>query len=189
MNTSKEAHHENVSTTPNEAHLGNMNDSISLPTGVSNDTLNSKKVENQGERSDNQTDTETNLSRNITNAFPGSSNETITNVGKAHTRRRLLEEKTGDQDVHAATVENEGGLDTDADSSFELFRDNDELADEYNYDYDDYVDENMWGDEEWTEEEHEKIENYVNVDAHVLCTPVSLIELKFYSVAYITIYI
>nr|GLL36921.1 protein DEFECTIVE IN EXINE FORMATION 1 isoform X2 [Ipomoea trifida] len=167
--TPKEAHHENVST-HNEAHLGN--DSISLPTGVSNDTLNAEKVENQSERRDNQTDTETNLSRNITSAVPGSSNETITNVGKADNRRRLLEEKAGDQGVHAATVENEGGLDTDADSSFELFRDNDELADEYNYDYDDYVDENMWGDEEWTEEEHEKMENYVNVDAHVLCTPV-----------------
>nr|GMC69290.1 protein DEFECTIVE IN EXINE FORMATION 1 [Ipomoea batatas] len=124
--TPKEAHHENVST-HNEAHLGN--DSISLTTGVSNDTLNAEKVENQSERRDNQTDTETNLSRNITNAVPGSSNETITNVGKADNRRRLLEEKAGDQGVHAATVENE-------------------------------------------EEEHEKMENYVNVDAHVLCTPV-----------------
>lgn len=91
--------------------------------------------------------------------------------------RRLLQDdasketKKGDTD-HVATVENDEGLEAEADSSFDLFRDNDELADEYNYDYDDYVDENMWGDEEWTEAEHEKIENYVNVDSHILGTPV-----------------
>lgn len=169
--TTKEAHHENLST-PKEAQFENTNGSISLPNGVSNDTLNATYVDNQRVRSDNQTDTETNMSENIANTSTGSSNETITNVEKAHTRRRLLEEKSGDQNGHAATVENDGGLDTDADSSFDLFRDDDELADEYNYDYDDYVDENMWGDEEWAEEEHEKLENYVNVDAHVLSTPV-----------------
>ncbi|OVA11081.1 hypothetical protein BVC80_1741g66 [Macleaya cordata] len=107
--------------------------------------------------------------------------ENITNSG-----RRLLEDsdsnvkqgggsestvKTNADDL-AATVENDEGLEADADTSFELFRDNDELADEYNYDYDDYVDESMWGDEEWTEEKHEKIEDYVNIDSHILCTPV-----------------
>ncbi|XP_062002555.1 protein DEFECTIVE IN EXINE FORMATION 1 isoform X3 [Rosa rugosa] len=76
------------------------------------------------------------------------------------------------EDIPVATVENDGVLEEHADSSFELLRDNDELADEYNYDYDDYVDEEMWGDEEWTEVQHEKIEDYVNVDAHILCTPV-----------------
>ncbi|KAL8121507.1 hypothetical protein AgCh_018293 [Apium graveolens] len=102
------------------------------------------------------------------------------------TSRRLLEENASNnsgesvsgskdnkaEDVHAATVENEAGLEADADSSFELFRDNDELADEYNYDYDDYVDENLWGDEEFTEAQHEALENYVNIDSHILCTPV-----------------
>lgn len=80
----------------------------------------------------------------------------------------------GSGDAHVATVENDEALEADADSSFEIFRENDELADEYNYDYDDYVDESMWGDEEWTEVKHEKVEEYVDIDAHILCTPVSL---------------
>ncbi|XP_042512234.1 protein DEFECTIVE IN EXINE FORMATION 1-like [Macadamia integrifolia] len=82
------------------------------------------------------------------------------------------ESKTSDGDVKGATVENDAALEADADSSFELFRDNDELADEYNYDYDDYVDDSMWGDEEWTEQHHEKMEDYVDIDSHILCTPV-----------------
>ncbi|KAE8697722.1 Protein DEFECTIVE IN EXINE FORMATION 1 [Hibiscus syriacus] len=101
---------------------------------------------------------------------------------KTSSRRRLLEDKTskGSQEgssdskenAQEATVENDQGLEADADQSFELFRDTDELADEYNYDYDDYVDESMWGDEEWTEGQHEKMEDYVNIDPHILSTPV-----------------
>ncbi|WJX48973.1 Protein DEFTIVE IN EXINE FORMATION 1, variant 2 [Trifolium repens] len=110
--------------------------------------------------------------------------ETVNADNKTSTGRRLLEdnnlkgaeqgssESKGKEDVHAATVENGEGLEADADSSFELFRNSDELADEYSYDYDDYVDESLWGDEEWTEEKHEKLEDYVNVDSHILCTPV-----------------
>ncbi|KAI5561209.1 hypothetical protein BDE02_16G099000 [Populus trichocarpa] len=103
-----------------------------------------------------------------------------------NTGRRLLEDdnskgsheggsesKENDhENVHAATVENDEGLEADADSSFELFRESDELADEYSYDYDDYVDESMWGDEEWKERKHERLEDYVNIDSHILCTPV-----------------
>ena len=49
----------------------------------------------------------------------------------------------------------------------------------HDYDYGDYVDESMWGDEEWTEVEHEKVEKYVDIDAHLVCTPVSeLLYLK-----------
>ncbi|CAH9081889.1 unnamed protein product [Cuscuta epithymum] len=169
--TSKETHPEKLST-PKETKLDTMNASISLRNGDSNDTLNATDVQNQRVISDNQTYTETNMSSRITDTSQGSSNETTSNVEKAHTSRKLLEEKTGDQDGQAATAENDGSLDADAESSFELFRDTDDLADEYNYDYDDYVDESMWGNEEWTEEEHEKTENYVNVDAHVLSTPV-----------------
>ncbi|KAI8551219.1 hypothetical protein RHMOL_Rhmol06G0167800 [Rhododendron molle] len=44
-------------------------------------------------------------------------------------------------DNRDAHVENDQGLEVDADSSFELFCDSEELADEDNYDYDDYVDE------------------------------------------------
>lgn len=73
-------------------------------------------------------------------------------------------------DVREATVENGEALEADADQSFELFRDSDELADEYSYDYDDYVDESMWGDEEWTQTQDEKLEDYVNIDSHILCT-------------------
>uniref|UniRef100_A0A9I9D179 Uncharacterized protein n=2 Tax=Cucumis melo TaxID=3656 RepID=A0A9I9D179_CUCME len=37
----------------------------------------------------------------------------------------------------------------------------------------------MWGDEELTEVEHEKVEKYVDIDAHLVCTPVSeLLYLK-----------
>ncbi|XP_047961112.1 protein DEFECTIVE IN EXINE FORMATION 1 [Salvia hispanica] len=106
---------------------------------------------------------------NDTSSSASGSEET----GKA-ARRRLLEVKDtkDNEDNHAATVENEGGLEAEADSSFDLFRETDELGDEYNYDYDDYVDETLWGDEEWTESEHEKLEDFVHIDAHVLCTPV-----------------
>ncbi|KAK7349966.1 hypothetical protein VNO77_07911 [Canavalia gladiata] len=108
---------------------------------------------------------------------------TINADNKTSTGRRLLEdsskgaeqggsESKDKEGIHAATVENNEGLEADADSSFELFRNSDELADEYSYDYDDYVDESMWGDEEWTEVKHEKLEDYVNVDSHILCTPV-----------------
>ncbi|GMJ03198.1 DEFECTIVE IN EXINE FORMATION 1 [Hibiscus trionum] len=76
------------------------------------------------------------------------------------------------ENVTEATVENEQQLGVDADKSFELFRDTEELADEYNYDYDDFVDESLWGDEEWTEGQHEKMEDYVNIDSHILSTPV-----------------
>ncbi|KAJ4970335.1 hypothetical protein NE237_003434 [Protea cynaroides] len=82
------------------------------------------------------------------------------------------ESKASDSVAEGVTVENDAALEADADSSFELFRDNDELADEYNYDYDDYVDESMWGDEEWAEHIHEKMEDYVDIDSHILCTPV-----------------
>ncbi|XP_027334221.1 protein DEFECTIVE IN EXINE FORMATION 1 isoform X2 [Abrus precatorius] len=110
--------------------------------------------------------------------------ETVNADNTTSTGRRLLEdnnskgaeqgssESNDKEATHAATVENSEGLEADADSSFELFRNSDELADEYSYDYDDYVDESMWGDEEWTEVKHEKLEDYVNVDSHILCTPV-----------------
>ncbi|KAL2337850.1 hypothetical protein Fmac_012296 [Flemingia macrophylla] len=110
--------------------------------------------------------------------------ETVNADNKTSTGRRLLEdnnhkgaeqggsESKDNEGIHAATVENEEGLEADADSSFELLRNSEELADEYSYDYDDYVDESMWGDEEWTEVQHEKSEDYVNVDSHILCTPV-----------------
>ncbi|WRX23035.1 Dual specificity phosphatase [Theobroma cacao] len=129
-----------------------IEDTIKLPTIVDNTSVNTESVGN---------------------------NEAHNRVSAG---RRLLEDNNskGSQEgssdskdkVQEATVENEQGLEADADSSFELFRDSDELADEYSYDYDDYVDESMWGDEEWTEGQHEKMEDYVNIDSHILSTPV-----------------
>lgn len=113
------------------------------------------------------------------NSSVSTGSESVTNMeNKAKSSRRLLEEtgskgvSDGSENVQAATVENEEGLEAEADSSFELFRDSDELADEYSYDYDDYVDENMWGDEDWVEKDHVREEDYVAVDSHILCTPV-----------------
>lgn len=102
-----------------------------------------------------------------------------------HSQRKLLEAKNSGgsnddilnmkEDVQQSqNLENEDGLEEEADSSFDLFRNREDLPDEYNYDYDDYVDDSMWGDEEWTEGRHEKLEDYVDVDAHILSTPVSL---------------
>ncbi|OMO85144.1 hypothetical protein CCACVL1_10384 [Corchorus capsularis] len=100
---------------------------------------------------------------------------------KTSAGRRLLEDNSnGSQEGSSgtkehgqeATVENEQALEADADASFDLFRDSEELADEYNYDYDDYVDESMWGEEEWTEGQHDRMEDYVNIDSHILSTPV-----------------
>ncbi|KAL6638178.1 hypothetical protein ACP70R_025750 [Stipagrostis hirtigluma subsp. patula] len=115
----------------------------------------------------------------------GISSVTTASDNTSHTQRRLLEttEKSDDQGSSqshesgsgakvAATVENSEPLEDDADASFDLFRDAEDLPDEYNYDYDDYVDDAMWGDEDWKEQEHEKAENYVAIDAHILSTPV-----------------
>lgn len=149
-------------------------------TDISHNKLNASEVETQGGKNSSEPDADIKMSVNTTNDNSSASgSEKVSNEesGK-NVRRRLLEDKDskGNEDVRAATVENDGGLEAEADSSFELFRDTDELADEYNYDYDDYVDENMWGDEEWTEAQHEKLEDYVHIDAHVLCTPVSIVN-------------
>ena len=47
------------------------------------------------------------------------------------------------RDAQAVNVQNDEALESEDDTSFELFRENDELADEYSYDYDDYVDASM----------------------------------------------
>ncbi|KAL5550133.1 hypothetical protein UlMin_000309 [Ulmus minor] len=149
-------------------------------SGVGN--ASTQGIERQSSGSENGTNIKLSVSRNDS-SLNTSSTGTISDG--TSTGRRLMEDNSSkesqggseskiktNEDVQTATVENEGGLEADADSSFELLRDSDELADEYSYDYDDYVDESMWGDEEWTEVQHEKLEDYVNVDAHLLCTPV-----------------
>lgn len=95
------------------------------------------------------------------------------------TSRRLLEEV----DNQKATVENDDSnvLEDEANSSFDVFRSAEEiaeehgnqgLADHYSYDYDDYVDESMWADDSWSEAQHLKEADYIDIDAHILCTPV-----------------
>lgn len=166
-----------------------------MPEVVPNRMTNSSNIDNLRQMKDNQTDMKIEMPKNMSNTSSSSglemnsSKENNTKMG-----RRLLEDGasrgSGDsssqsdaktnQEVHAATVENDGGLEEEADSTFDLFRDNDEIDDEYNYDYDDYTDESMWGDEEWTEALHETAEDFVHIDAHVLCTPVSLISPRFF---------
>ncbi|WVZ61121.1 hypothetical protein U9M48_011041 [Paspalum notatum var. saurae] len=126
------------------------------------------------------------LLSDVNNTHSGNTSSVTTAAeNTSHTQRRLLQtadksdDQTGGSKTHesdsgakAATVENSEPLDEDADASFDLFRDPEDLPDEYNYDYDDYVDETMWGDEDWKEQEHEKAEDYVSIDAHILSTPV-----------------
>ncbi|KAJ8899673.1 hypothetical protein K2173_019370 [Erythroxylum novogranatense] len=152
---------------------------------ISDRTVKESRQENEKKIDESQIKTNLELPTRMNNSSNNVSvliNATYTGV---KTGRRLLEDSisknppggSSQSKDHAnaeyvATVENDGGLEADADSSFELFRDSDELADEYSYDYDDYVNQSMWGDEDWTEAQHEKLEDYVNVDSHILCTPV-----------------
>ncbi|TYJ96262.1 protein DEFECTIVE IN EXINE FORMATION 1 isoform X1 [Cucumis melo var. makuwa] len=171
-----------IETTMNGS-VTELNTSSTIPTHMSNisDTVNNSTV--------NDSKLEPGIVLPTSLASNPSVNATtgiLDNKNGTGTSRRLLEvsdskqsqedgsrsKADGSGDEHVATVENEEPLEAEADSSFEIFRENDELADEYNYDYDDYVDESMWGDEEWTEVKHAKVEEYVDIDAHLLCTPV-----------------
>ncbi|GMH23043.1 hypothetical protein Nepgr_024886 [Nepenthes gracilis] len=141
--------------------------------------MNASIAENSEKKNESQTETNIKLSNATDNSSLITGSESSASAeNRTSSGRRLLEDNgskesdKGKENVQTATVENEEALEADANSSFELFRDNDELADEYSYDYDDYVDENMWGDEEWTEAQHETAEDYVDIDSHILCTPV-----------------
>ncbi|XP_029120714.1 protein DEFECTIVE IN EXINE FORMATION 1 isoform X2 [Elaeis guineensis] len=163
-----------------------LNNSVKTTVGNIGSSMNVSKPEDERKRDLAQAGQDNGLVNNLDNT-------TVHNVslGSAiaenttQSRRRLLEDsdskgaqegtsesRANDSDLQAATVENNEVLEEDADSSFDLFRNAEDLDDEYNYDYDDYVDESMWGDEEWTEVEHEKMEDYVNIDSHILSTPV-----------------
>ncbi|XP_074592881.1 protein DEFECTIVE IN EXINE FORMATION 1 [Curcuma longa] len=159
----------------------NNSDSTNI---VNNPLMNTSKPEDKGKLDSAQTSHENGLPSNLNDTFKQNvSLGNVTEDNQTQIRRRLLEEtdnkssQDGHSDDHNAgvqvsTVENDQELEEEADSSFDLLRDADELADEYNYDYDDYVDESMWGDENWTEENHQKAEDYVSIDSHILCTPV-----------------
>ncbi|KAH9611995.1 hypothetical protein KSS87_021336 [Heliosperma pusillum] len=168
---------------------------LSVESGSSLHVENISASLNDGKTNDSQVEATANVTANSStstksegtvNVADGKSNASVTTGLDSVTTaengtkpgRRLLEDTgakgidNGSGGTHTATVENDDALDAEADSSFELFRDSEELADEYSYDYDDYVDENMWGDEDWIESEHEKVEDYVDIDAHILGTPV-----------------
>lgn len=164
----------NTQNTSLEEHVRNSQNESDATTN---------SVEKGNSDAQNKTSAHIELPKDIHNISSNTSPDNVEGTpSEMKTVRRLLEEKSledsshtninNPKDVPVATVENDEGLEADADSSFELFRDNEELADEYNYDYDDYVDETMWGDEEWTEAQHEASQNYVHVDSHILCTPV-----------------
>ncbi|KAI9380538.1 hypothetical protein POPTR_016G110800v4 [Populus trichocarpa] len=179
-----------ISTSTENSHPANA----SIETGKKmseNQTKTMIKLSSQVDNSSvgagsNGTDNAQNGTNKTQNGTITVEKETNNAENGTNTGRRLLEDdnskgsheggsesKENDhENVHAATVENDEGLEADADSSFELFRESDELADEYSYDYDDYVDESMWGDEEWKERKHERLEDYVNIDSHILCPPV-----------------
>ncbi|KAK1321267.1 hypothetical protein QJS10_CPA03g01827 [Acorus calamus] len=163
------------------------NTSFSSPFEVSvNSSMNVSKPDNEG-KVNNSIQSNIKLPNGMHNeSMDIGSTDTIIGENTTQSQRRLLqdaqpkvEEKGSsestvvkDTEIGAATVENDGGLEEDADSSFDILREADELADEYNYDYDDYVNESMWGDEDWIEGRHEKLEDFVTIDAHILCTPV-----------------
>ncbi|XP_006848088.2 protein DEFECTIVE IN EXINE FORMATION 1 [Amborella trichopoda] len=168
----------------------NMNESMGASNVTSKSSTNKSDTSKEGQQ--NAPSTEQNHIDNKTmNPVSTGTISLNTSISEhaTHSQRRLLQvsESKGFQEggsgsnINAgennggneATVENDETLEDDADASFDLFRDGEEeLADEYNYDYDDYVDETMWGDEDWTEGKHEKIEDFVNIDSHILCTPV-----------------
>ncbi|XP_024536256.1 protein DEFECTIVE IN EXINE FORMATION 1 [Selaginella moellendorffii] len=81
------------------------------------------------------------------------------------TQRRLLQQE-------ATAGDNREKLEADAEATFDVFRDKGGLSDEYAYDYDDYVDESMWTDDHWVQAVHEREEDFIDIDAHILCTPV-----------------
>lgn len=160
----------NVTKPENELNLNGAQAerNIKLPTSMDNSTTTDNST-----NTDNSTGTTGSTQASDSAHGTNSSRRLLEDINSKGSQEAGSESTVNNvKDTQAATVENEAGLEADADSSFDLFRDNDELPEEYSYDYDDYVDESMWGDEEWTEAQHEKLEDYVNIDAHVLCTPV-----------------
>ncbi|KAJ6808984.1 protein DEFECTIVE IN EXINE FORMATION 1 [Iris pallida] len=164
-----------------------INNTSTTTPGNTGSSTNASKLEDEGKDASAEAGQDSGLPKNLDKTTTQDVSLGSAKTDNAtYTQRRLLQETVTNkaQDVrfeshasdnaemHTATVENTEALNEDADASFDIFRDAEGLADEYNYDYDDIVDETMWGDEDWMEGTHEKLEDYVNVDAHILCTPV-----------------
>ncbi|KAG1365845.1 Protein DEFECTIVE IN EXINE FORMATION 1 [Cocos nucifera] len=163
-----------------------LNNSVKSMVGDTGSLKNGSKPDDQGKHDPAQAGQDNVLvdNRDDTTMHKVSPGSTLAE-NATHAQRRLLQDTdskgaqeetsvshASDNSSHATTVENNEILEEDADSSFDLFQNSEDLADEYGYDYDDYVDESMWGDEEWTEVKHEKMEDYVNIDSHILSTPI-----------------
>ncbi|KAI4353171.1 hypothetical protein L6164_002142 [Bauhinia variegata] len=179
-----------MSTSANNSSVNGsqIEENIKMPASANNSSVNGSQIEenikmpasaNNSSVNGSQIEENIKMPTNADNSSVNAGSIEVNAGNKSSTGRHLLEdsnskgaEQGNSGSQGAATVENAEGLEADADSSFELFRDSDELADEYSYDYDDYVDETMWGDEEWSEVKHEKLEDYVSIDAHILSTPV-----------------
>ncbi|GLT92662.1 hypothetical protein SLE2022_104890 [Rubroshorea leprosula] len=161
------------------------NNTVTTSTERYLDLVNASSVDTERKMNESQTEENVKLSQVADNSSINTGSVGMNNSeNKTSARRRLLEDNDskGSQEGGSEskdnnneifqTVENDEGLEADADASFELFRGTDELADEYSYDYDDYVDESTWEDEQWTEGEHKKLEDFVDIDSHILSTPV-----------------
>ncbi|KAJ3682677.1 hypothetical protein LUZ60_012904 [Juncus effusus] len=153
---------------PSKSNTTTQTDSLNDTAHNNNTTLDSVlKTDNNNTSNNNNTTLDSVIKTDSNNT--SNNNITLdtlkTDNNSTLPKRKLLEE---------ATVENNNDniLEEDADRSFNLLRDTEDVDDEYSYDYDDYVDESMWGDEDWKERKHEKLEDFVNVDSHILSTPV-----------------
>ena len=120
--------------------------------------MNASHLENDEKTNGNETKPNIKLPTSTHNSSEDIGSVSTSNAENGtNTGRRLLEDNDskGSQEGHsqskdnnsgdaqAVNVQNDEALESEADSSFELFRENDELADEYSYDYGDYVDESM----------------------------------------------
>ncbi|XP_044461221.1 protein DEFECTIVE IN EXINE FORMATION 1 isoform X1 [Mangifera indica] len=176
------------SKTEKKEGLPELNTTASTSTESHLGVANMSKSGDDKKMNESQTETNIKLIKTVDNSsLTAGSGGNSSSESRRNSGRRLLEDNNSEgslegsseskddkkDDAHKATVENDPqALSDDADRSFELFRETDDLDDEYGYDYDDYVDDAMWGDEEWQEGQHEKMEDFVNIDAHILCTPV-----------------
>lgn len=159
-----------------------LNSSVTRSAEDNVTMANTSNAENGLKKNDSQIQPDIKLPTSVSNSSVDTSSEGTSNAQNGTSAgRRLLEEShdggsgtkgNSNEESHVATVENDKGLEAEADSSFDLLRDSDDQYDDETYDYDDYADDSLWGDEEWTEKLHEKLEDYINVDSHVLCTPV-----------------
>jgi hypothetical protein len=111
----------------------------------------------------------------------GAVESAVVNAGQRRVfaeREEQPKAETSSETSGVATAEVEGQLDPEAAETFRIF-DKDAVEDgddDPEWDYDDFDfdhEEDMWSDEEWRESAREAEKDFVFVDAHILCSPVS----------------